>query len=146
MNARRSRHGAPADRSGFDQPLMREAFPLATSRVAEILVELGESRLAERLLDQRFYGRCDCRPDCQFVLTAPAGSSGPYMLWLEVAGEIVGEVSLDPDGTFVTNFVITDCPAAGIPPNWLESTSPVARPGRGRSQAPTADPQRPKLP
>jgi hypothetical protein len=105
-------------------------FPLATSRVAEILVEVGESGLAERLLRQGFYGRCDCRSDCRFVLTAPAGSSGSLMLWLEVAGDIVGQVSLDPDGASVTNFEIDDCRMVGIPADWLDSPSLAPVPGR----------------
>lgn len=60
----------------------------------------------------------------RFVLTAPAGSSGSLMRWLEVGGEIVGEVSLDPGGQFVTNFDLCDCAAVGVPPDWFEAASP----------------------
>lgn len=46
------------------------------------------------------------------------------MLWLEIAGDIVGEVSLDPSCQFVTNLDISDCKTAGIPVNWLDAAVP----------------------
>lgn len=50
------------------------------------------------------------------------------MLWLETAGGVVGEISLDPIGTFVTNLDTSDCAAAGIPLAWLDSpTNAVVR-------------------
>jgi hypothetical protein len=102
---------------------MGEAFPDVTSVLVGLLAELGEADLAARLPRQGFYGRCDCKPGCRFVLTAPAGSSGSRMLWLEVGGEIVGEVSLDPDGRFVTNFELRDCAAVDIPPDWFDTAN-----------------------
>ncbi|GIG03205.1 hypothetical protein Cci01nite_82980 [Catellatospora citrea] len=102
-------------------------FPQATEIVATILVDMIEPELAASLLGQRFHGCCDCTPGCRFVLTAPAGSSGPQMLWLEAAGDVVGEVSLDPTGTFVTNLDISDCAAVAIPPDWLSVTVPRPR-------------------
>ncbi|GIH11207.1 hypothetical protein Rhe02_92740 [Rhizocola hellebori] len=71
-------------------PLLIEVFPQATEAVATILVDMNEPELATSLLGQRFHGRCDCVPGCRFVLTAPAGSSGSQMLWLESAGDVVG--------------------------------------------------------
>lgn len=109
-------------------PLLIEVFPQTIETVATILVDMNEPELAASLLGQRFHGRCDCAPGCRFVLTAPAGSSGSQMLWLETAGDVVGEVSLDPTGMFVTNLDISDCAAAGIPPAWLDvPTAAVVR-------------------
>jgi hypothetical protein len=89
-----------------------------------VLAGMGEPGLAAILPRQGFYGRCGCEAGCRFVLTAPAGSSGSLMLWLEVGGNIVGEVSLDPDGRFVTNFDVSDCVAVGVAPDWFDSPSP----------------------
>ncbi|MEV0728203.1 hypothetical protein [Polymorphospora sp. NPDC050346] len=106
--------------------MLLEVYPRATEIVAAILVGMNEPELAASLLGQQFHGRCDCRPGCRFVLTAPAGSSGSQMLWLETAGDVVGEVSLDPTGRFVTNLDISDCAAVGIPPDWLDVTVSTA--------------------
>jgi hypothetical protein len=112
------------NRGGSDPgaPLLIEVFPQVTEVVATILADMNEPELAASLLGQQFHGRCDCVPGCRFVLTAPAGSAGSLMLWLEAAGDVVGEVSLDPSGTFVTNLDIGDCAAVGISPDWLSVT------------------------
>ncbi|GAA1747709.1 hypothetical protein GCM10009681_18600 [Luedemannella helvata] len=52
------------------------------------------------------------------------------MLWLEMSGDVVGEVSLDPRGEFVTNFDIGGCEALGVPPNWLDVVAPTSVPRR----------------
>jgi hypothetical protein len=39
------------------------------------------------------------------------------MLWLEADGDVVGEVSLDPDGQFVTNVDLSDWAAVGVSPD-----------------------------
>jgi hypothetical protein len=101
-------------------PTMAAVFPEVTTRIVEILRETGYPDLAGPLPAQRFYGRCDCKPGCSFVLTSPPGSSGSLMIWLEVSGETVGEASLDPAGHIITGFDIGDPKTAGIPPNWLE--------------------------
>jgi hypothetical protein len=104
--------------AGMGVPLLCEVLPEVSAVLARALAGLGEPELAARLPFQGFHGRCGCKPDCRFVLTAPAGSSGSLMLWLEVDGDIAGEVSLDPDGRFVTDFEISDCAALGIRPDW----------------------------
>ncbi|GAA1866385.1 hypothetical protein [Asanoa iriomotensis] len=102
------------------RPTMATIFPDATARVAGVLRELGHSDLADSLPAQHFHGRCHCKPGCTFVLTAPPGSSGSLMIWLEVSEETVGEVSVDPDGQTITNLDIGDPTTLGIPPTWLE--------------------------
>ena len=104
-------------------PLMGEVFPEVTGVLAGLLADMGEPGLAARLPRQGFYGRCGCKPGCRFVQTAPAGSSGSLMLWLEAGGNIAGEVSLDPGGRFVTDFDLCDCAAVGVPPDWAGATS-----------------------
>ncbi|WP_203924944.1 hypothetical protein [Rugosimonospora africana] len=101
-------------------PTMVVAFPEVTIRVAEILREMGYPDLADSLPTQRFYGRCRCKPGCSFVLTAPPDSSGSLMIWLEVSGETIGEVSLDPAGQIITNFDIGAPETLGVPTNWLD--------------------------
>jgi hypothetical protein len=101
-------------------PTMATAFPEVTTRIIEILRGTGYPDLADPLPAQRFLGRCHCKPGCSFALTAPPGSSGSLMVWLEAAGETVGEASLDPAGQIVTDFYIGDPKTAGIPPDWLE--------------------------
>lgn len=105
-------------------PLMGEVFPEVTRVLVRLLADMGEADLAARLPRQGFYGRCCCKPGCRFVQTAPAGSSGSLMRWLEAGDSIVGEVSLDPDGRFVTNFDLCDCAAVGVAPDWVDATSP----------------------
>jgi hypothetical protein len=104
----------------FPAPFMATVFPEVTIRIVEILRETGYPELADPLPAQRFYGRCHCKPGCSFVLTAPPGSSGGLMVWLEVSGETVGEASLNPAGQIITDFEIGDPKNAGISPNWLE--------------------------
>lgn len=102
------------------RPTMATAFPDVTARVVALLNHMGHSDLADSLAGQYFYGRCHCRPGCTFVLTAPPGSSGSLMVWLEIAGETVGEASLDPEGQTVTDLDISDPETLGIPPDWLD--------------------------
>jgi hypothetical protein len=102
------------------RPTMATAFPDATARVVAVLHEMGHSDLADSFPAQHFYGRCHCRPGCTFLLTAQPGSSGSLMIWLEVSGETVGEVSLDPEGQAITDLDIADPATLGIPPNWLK--------------------------
>jgi len=104
-------------------PLMGEAFPEVTGVLVGLLADMGEPDLAARLPRQGFCGRCGCKPGCTFVQTAPAGSSGSLMLWLEAGGNIVGEVSLDPGGRFVTDFDLCDCAAVGVRPDWVDAAS-----------------------
>ncbi len=47
------------------------------------------------------------------------------MLWLEVDGNIAGEVSLDPAVKFVTDFEISDCAALGIRTDWYDATRDI---------------------
>ncbi|MDG4826362.1 hypothetical protein O7635_31310 [Asanoa sp. WMMD1127] len=89
---------------------MAVAFPDVTARVVAVLREMGYGDLADSLPAQRFYGHCRCRDGCSFLLTAPPGSSGSLMIWLEVSGEAVGEVSLDPPGRMITEIEIGDAP------------------------------------
>lgn len=115
--------------SDVDPPLLREEFPRLTGAVVEILVDLGEQELAARLLDQRFHGRCACKPDCQFLLTAPPGSGMPYWLMLESDDEVVAEATIDASGTFLSSLYIADCAAVGIPPDWLDAVAPAPNSG-----------------
>jgi hypothetical protein len=61
------------------------------------------------------------------------------MLWLEVDGDIVGEVSLDPDGRLVTDFDVSDCVGGDEPDDhalgrsrggWTTRLQPACEPGR----------------
>ncbi|WP_212825431.1 hypothetical protein [Polymorphospora rubra] len=106
---------------------MADVLPQVTSVMVDILDELGEPELAAALPDQRFHGRCRCRPDCRFALTAPPGSSGTYMLWLESADETLGEADLDPDCSMVTAFNI-DHVTLGLPPDWLDTADAAVLP------------------
>jgi hypothetical protein len=109
---------------------MADLLPEITSLVVDILRDLGESELAARLPEQRFHGRCRCRADCTYAMSAPPGSSGTFMLWLELGGEILGEASLDPDCTMITNFTI-DHLALGVSPDWLTTADAAITPGLG---------------
>lgn len=117
----------------FPAPTMATVFPEVTIRIVEILRETGYPELADPLPAQRFYGRCHCKPGCSFVLTAPPGSSGSLMVWLEDSGETVGEASLNPAGQIIADFEIGDPKTAGISPNWLEhELALIARGTEGR--------------
>lgn len=102
------------------RPVMAAAFPEAVTRIVEALRQMGYPDLADSLPSQQFYGRCQCKPGCSFALTAPPGSAGSLMIWLEASGEIIGEASLDPQGKTITNFDIGNPKKLDIPPNWLE--------------------------
>jgi len=82
--------------AGVGVPLLCEVLPEVSGVLAGTLAGLGEPELAAR-------------------------SSGSLMLWLAVDGHIAGEVSLDPDGRFVTDFEISDCAALGIRPDWYDA-------------------------
>lgn len=105
-----------------DLPLLADVLPGVTSHLIDILHGLGqpEPELAARLQRQSFHGRCRCRPGCEFALTAPRGSGGTFMLWLEVDGETIGEADLDPDGTRITAFTIVDHEGFA---DWLDATA-----------------------
>jgi hypothetical protein len=81
---------------------LRDVRPELLARVTVLLDRLGERELAVGLAGQAYYGECRCGPRCDAVLTAPRGSSSSLMIWLEDAGGVVGEVSLNADGTMVT--------------------------------------------
>lgn len=121
--------GQPSVGPDVDPPLLREVFPQATRAVVEVLTDLGEQGLAARLLDQRFHGRCACKPDCRFVLTAPSGSGMPLWLMLESDDEVVAEATVDASGTFLTSLYIADCAAVGVPPDWLDAVVAASRSG-----------------
>jgi hypothetical protein len=116
--------------AGVGVPLLREVLPEISVALAGTLTGLGEPELAASLPFLGFHGRCGCKPGCRFVLTAPAGSSGSLMLWLEVGDDIVGEVSLDQDGMLITAFEISDCAALGIRLDWHDATAAEAESGR----------------
>jgi hypothetical protein len=101
----------PRKASDPREPLIRDVLPLVTRRVTELLRKIGEPERADGLLDQRFYGRCGCGEDCEFFLTAPSGSSGGHMLWLEDGEDVIGQVSLDPSGKFITELEVPGMPA-----------------------------------
>ena len=101
-------------------PTMATALPEVTAGIVAVLHQMGHPELAEPLPSQRFYGRCRCKPGCAFALTAWPGSSGTYMTWLQLDGEIIGQASLDPDCRTITDFELDDPDALGIPANWLD--------------------------
>jgi hypothetical protein len=118
-------------------PTMAQAMPEVTERLVDLLRDLGHHDLAAALPAQRFHGRCHCRPECRFALTAPQGASGSLMVWLEIVeDEPIGQASLHPHGYIVTSFEIDEPQALGLPPDWLEraiqptpTTQPQAQPG-----------------
>jgi hypothetical protein len=113
---------------------MATVFPDVTARVVALLKQMGHSDLADSLAGQPFYGRCHCRPGCSFVLTAPPGSSGSFMVWLEIAGDPVGEVSLDPEAQTITDLDISDPETFGISSDWLEQVLAATAEGRSPSE------------
>jgi hypothetical protein len=62
----------------------------------------------------RYYGRCACTPTCGNILTAPAGSAGPYLIQLERDGEDVIWLSLDPTCTAVVDIDVLDGTGLGV--------------------------------
>jgi hypothetical protein len=99
---------------------MTEAQPHVSRELVRVLHAMGHHDLADQLPDQPFHGRCTCTPNCTFALTAPPGSSGTSMIWLELDGETIGQASLNPDGTRITDFEIGEPDVLGPHPTWLD--------------------------
>ena len=103
-----------------DLPAMAVILPEVTAQIAAVLHQMGYRDLAETLPCQRFYGRCPCKPGCTFALTAPQGSSGTGMVWLEIDGQTIGQASVSPDRRAITDVELTDPQTLGIPTTWLD--------------------------
>ncbi|NUK52447.1 hypothetical protein HRW14_19610 [Streptomyces lunaelactis] len=98
-----------------ERPRLADVFPEIAAEIVRLLRK-DDASLAETVHELRYYGHCLCRPGCQAVLTAPAGSAGTAVCQLEDDGEYMIWLSLDPAGN-----TITDVEAWGDPP-WSQST------------------------
>lgn len=90
-----------------EPPRLAEVLPDLANEVAELL-EPENADLARTIPSLRFYGRCDCKPTCTVLLTAPPGSPTPYVLTLERDGRSVATLDIDPTGSAVTGIEIMD--------------------------------------
>jgi hypothetical protein len=69
-------------------------------------------------------------------LDRSAGQLGQFMVRLELAGEPVGEISLDPEGQTVTDLDIIDPETFRSPPDRLEQgLASLARPPKAANLA-----------
>jgi hypothetical protein len=88
---------------------MAVAFPGLVAEIDRLLRTADPSHpLAGTFEALRYHGRCACTPTCGNILTAPAGSSGPYLIQLERDGADVVWLSLDPTGTSIVDIEVLD--------------------------------------
>ncbi len=76
---------------------MAGAHSDVTRKLVQMLRTMGHHELANQLPNQPLHGRCACTPACTSALTAPPGSSGTYLIWLELGSETIGQASHNPD-------------------------------------------------
>ncbi|GAA0944594.1 hypothetical protein [Virgisporangium aurantiacum] len=103
------------DVDDHDRPLMVITFPGLVAEIDRLLRIVDPSHpLAGRVGDLRHHGRCACTPTCRNILTAPAGSAGPYLVQLQRDDEDVIWLSLDPACTAVVDIEVLDESGLGI--------------------------------
>ncbi|MGW4891797.1 hypothetical protein ACWEQL_05960 [Kitasatospora sp. NPDC004240] len=89
-------------------PLLAAVFPELAAEITELLRADDDHALADTVAGLPYLGRCDCSPTCTNLLTAPRGSSGPYLAQLERDDEVVIWLSLTPDVSGITDIEILD--------------------------------------
>ncbi|MFF5232671.1 hypothetical protein [Dactylosporangium sp. NPDC000521] len=95
--------------SDADLPRMADVFPMLVAEVDRLLrLDDPSHPLAGTVGELRFYGRCTCAKTCTNLLTAPAGSAGPYVAPLERDGIDVIWLSVDPTGTTVVDIKVLE--------------------------------------
>jgi hypothetical protein len=99
---------------------MAEASPELVAEIDRLLrLDDPEHPLIGTVGGLRYRGRCTCTETCNNLLTAPAGSAGPYVAQLERDGTDVIWLSLDPTCTTVVDIEVLD--PSGLRVSYAES-------------------------
>jgi hypothetical protein len=116
MEGRSARRPTISGMAGHVPPVMADGFPELVAEIDRLLDAADPSNpLRGTVAQLPYYGRCECTPTCNVILTAPAGSAGTLLVELELDGEAVIWLSLDPTATAIVEIEVLDPEALGLP-------------------------------